>query len=93
MNITNNLFILHINIFRLPGQLSVLHRVDSDGDPVQTFPPWNGPFSDLERVMVPEPHVFVQELQDPQGFHVQSSENQYQIMWIKLSPWLGLIVP
>ena len=46
--------------------------------------------------MIPEPHVFVQELQDPQGSHVQSSESQHKIILLKLSktlrPWQGLIM-
>ena len=59
----------------LPGQLLVLHEVDSDNDPVQSLPPWKGPFLDLERVLLPEPHVFVQSLQATQEFQVQSTEN------------------
>ena len=63
----------------LPGQLLVLHEVDSDNDPVQSLPPWKGPFLDLERVLLPEPHVFVQSLQAAQEFQVQSTENQSKI--------------
>ena len=57
-----------------PGQLFVLHEGDSDEDPKQSLPPWYGPFFDLVRVLVPELHVFVQEVQDPHEFHVQGTE-------------------
>ena len=63
----------------LPGQLLVLHEVDSDNDPVQSLPPWKGPFLDLERVLLPEPHVFVQSLQAAQEFQLQSTENQSKV--------------
>ena len=64
-------------------QLFVLHEDDSDEDPEHPLPPWYGPFLDLERVMVPESQVFEQEVQDPQVFQVQSTENHCHIIIIK----------
>ena len=63
-----------MSVLDLPRQLFVLHEGDSDEDPGQSLPPWYGPFFDLVRVLVPEPHVFVQEVQDPHEFHVQGTE-------------------
>ena len=59
----------------LPGQLFVLHGADSDDNPEHAIPPWNGPLVDLERVILPESHVFEHVLQGPQALHVQSTEN------------------
>ena len=72
----------------LPGQLFVLHGADSDDNPEHAIPPWNGPFVDLEWVLLPEPHVFEHVLQDPQELHVQSTENsdvQFRIQGFDLS--------
>ena len=69
----------------LPGQILVLHEADSDGNPIHAFPPWNGPFVDLERVILPEPHVFEQVLQELQVLHVQSTENNDVQFRIKAS--------
>ena len=63
-----------------PGQLFVLHEGDSDEDPKQSLPPWYGPFFDLVRVLVPEPQVFVHEVQDPHAFHVQGTEIDCQFI-------------
>ena len=69
----------------LPGQILVLHEADSDDNPVHGFPPWNGPFVDLERVILPEPHVFEHVLQELQVLHVQLTENNDVHFSIKAS--------
>ena len=65
-------------MFSSPGQLFVLHEVDEDEDPEHSLPPRIGPFLDLERVMVPEPHVFEQDPHGPQFVQVQSTESKKQ---------------
>ena len=54
-----------------------MHEAEDDEDPEQSVPPGYGPFLDLERVMVPEPHVFEQDPHDAQLFQVQCTENQW----------------
>ena len=54
-----------------PGQSFVLHAVEEDNIPVQFLPPWYGPSFDLQRYLVPVPHVFEHESQGPQALHVQ----------------------
>ena len=63
-------------VFLLPGQGFALHRDDDDEDPEHSFPPHCGPLFVLERVVVPEPHVFVHDCHDPQLFQVQSTKKQ-----------------
>ena len=77
MYLNNDIF---INLY-LPGQLLVLHKDDSDKEPEQSIPPWNGPFLDLVRVLDPEPHVFVQNPHDPQIFQLQSTKKAMRCVY------------
>ena len=77
MYLNNEMFIR----LYLPGQLLVLHEDDSDKEPEQSVPPWNGPFLDLVRVLDPEPHVFVQNPHDPQIFQLQSTKKAMRCVY------------
>ena len=57
-----------------PGQLFSLHDVDEVDDPEHSCPPKDGPFWVLERVLLPPPHVFVQDPQELQVFQVHSTD-------------------
>ena len=76
-------------MYYLPPQEVLQHEVVWVGDPVQSFPPWYGPILDLETVIVPVPHDFEHELPDPQGAHVQSTENYNQIFLPTINSYLA----
>ena len=42
----------------LRGHSTKLQDVEEIDEPEHSFPPFDGPFWVLERVLVPEPHVF-----------------------------------
>ena len=54
-------FVSTIDTSFLPGQLFVRHSAMLVDEPEHRLPPQNGPYFDLERVLVPEPHVFEQD--------------------------------
>ena len=52
----------------------MLHDCEELEDPEQD-PPLYGPYFDLDRYLVPEPHVFEQDPHDPQPPQEQGAEN------------------